>query len=374
MLALTADRDAAAPRRRDHGQQAGREAGGDAGPDAAALVDLFGHVTRMGLALTEANGGLADASLSLAGQTEAIHAVVSATQQMAASNRNVADRLAGMGRSAQEIGQKLTQAARGIESRVGASRDSVAELAATAGEIETQVMVAATQVAELRKSSTSIQNIAREIQLLAVNAGVEAARHGVAGRGFAVIAEAVKKLADQTRVSTELTGKHLVRLAATMEHLQAKGVSNLGAARKADDADDEHRQQRRRPRRGARGGRGADRRHRARDRALQENARGCADILSRMQDGSRRVDGAAADIASAVERFHRLVSCAEEMSGTLIGSGVELPVSGLVRACQDAARRIEGIFAKALKTGELRPSSCSTPVTAPSRARTRSNT
>ena len=46
-----------------------------------------------------------------------------------------------------------------------------------------------------RASSDAIQSITREIQLLSINAGVEAARSGEAGKGFAVIAAAVKALA-----------------------------------------------------------------------------------------------------------------------------------------------------------------------------------
>ena len=48
-----------------------------------------------------------------------------------------------------------------------------------------------------RASSDAIQSITREIQLLSINAGVEAARSGEAGKGFAVIAAAVKALAEQ---------------------------------------------------------------------------------------------------------------------------------------------------------------------------------
>ncbi len=315
---------------------------------------LFQTTMRIALGLTEASGNLADASTGLSTQTETIHEVVAATQQMSVANKHVADKLKTVGAKAHEIGHKRGRRhgtdRRGDERRP--RRRRAAGLAAN--EIDVQVVAAAAQVDDLRKSSIGIMNIAREIQLLAVNAGVEAARHGASGRGFAVIAEAVKKLADQTRAATDMTEKHLVKLAATMERLQTQGQVNLESARSADTemakAEERIRE--------LLGGRDAlvsvvEELERSVPH-VQANADACRVVLGNLKASSGGIDEASGGIGAAVEQFQRLVSLSEDMSGVLMSASSDLPVSGLASACVAAAQRISQVFEAAIASGRIR--------------------
>lgn len=71
-----------------------------------------------------------------------------------------------------------------------------------------------------------INDISDKINLLSLNAAIEAARAGDAGRGFAVVADEISKLADQTASSI----KNIDSLIRTNESEITKGNQNVGAA------------------------------------------------------------------------------------------------------------------------------------------------
>ena len=98
-------------------------------------------------------------------------------------------------------------------------------------------------VGDINKFVISVGRIADQTNLLSLNAAIEAARAGAAGRGFGVVADEIRKLADQSRAAADdvvdLTGSVTSRVSKTYSTME-RGESQVGelerVSREIDDA------------------------------------------------------------------------------------------------------------------------------------------
>jgi methyl-accepting chemotaxis protein len=178
------------------------------------LQRISGSATQLASAAEELNSVTDESARGLTRQNNEIEQAATAVNEMTSAVEEVARNAVS-----------TSEASKNATTSAGDGRDLVQETVSAIERMSADVQSTATLIGELANESRDIgkvldviRGLADQTNLLALNAAIEAARAGEAGRGFAVVADEVRALAHRTQQSTSEIERMIGSIQSGTEH------------------------------------------------------------------------------------------------------------------------------------------------------------
>ena len=201
-----------AARRAELARRDGMQAADQLGDVVAVITTASSALSKQ---ITQSDHTAADSAELLSEAATAMNEM-NATVQEVARNASDASKMSVQTRQKAEEGAKIVQEA----------LNSIEEVQAVASVLREDMQQLSEHARSIDAVMGVLSDIADQTNLLALNAAIEAARAGEAGRGFAVVADEVRKLAEKTMASTSEVGSAI----NAIQESTAKSVEGVDRA------------------------------------------------------------------------------------------------------------------------------------------------
>ena len=190
--------------------------------DVVALSDTLSHTTDM-------------SREAIKRQQQDTHDLTTEIESVAHSTEQIVQQTGSNSALAQEINEKSQQGLQKLEQTLAAIQGLAKNIGDSSGNIQRLADIGK----EIESVLAGIKAIADQTNLLALNAAIEAARAGEAGRGFAVVADEVRNLASNTVNSTEEINDKISRFNACINEVVECMEKNQQSAQRTINSSDE---------------------------------------------------------------------------------------------------------------------------------------